>query len=136
MQIVLSSKVVADLVAAARAAHPREACGLLLGQNRAGHAAIIEARPAANIHPEPATHFEICPQALIDAHRAAREPGALQVLGYYHSHPTGAARPSATDQREAAGDGRIWAIIAGDAVRLWRDGEDGFAALSFALRES
>lgn len=132
MDIVLTSEVHAALLAAARAAHPKEACGLLLG----ARARITAARPARNVHPNPHTHFEIDPEALIDAHRAARTPGAPQVLGYYHSHPTGPAQPSATDRAMAAGDGRIWAIIAGAEVALWRDGDAGFAALSFAVIES
>ncbi len=117
--------------AAAAAAHPHEACGLLLGQG----ARIAAARETANVHPAPATHFDIDPQALINAHRAARAGGA-QVLGYFHSHPIGAAEPSATDRAMAAHDGRIWAIIAGDEVRLWRDGDGGFVALSFTIIES
>lgn len=132
MDIVLTSEVHAALLDAARAAHPQEACGLLLGEG----AHIMAARPAKNVHPNPHTHFEIDPQALIDAHRAARASGAPQVLGYYHSHPNGLAQPSPTDRAMAAGDGRIWAIIAGDEVALWRDGDAGFVALSFALCES
>lgn len=132
MEIVLTSEVHAALLAAARAAHPHEACGLLLGEG----ARITAVQPAKNVHASPHTHFEIDPQALIDAHRAARAPKACQVLGYYHSHPTGLAQPSPTDLTSTARDGRIWAIIADDEVGLWRDGDAGFVALSFALCES
>lgn len=114
------------------AAHPHEACGILLGGFVTGRARITEARAAANVHPAPATHFEIDPQALIDAHRAARSGGA-QVIGYYHSHPNGPADPSATDRACASGDGALWAILAGGDIRFWRDGEQGFAALPFAV---
>lgn len=120
-----------DMVAHAAAAHPHEACGILLGED----GRITKARPAANVHPAPQTHFEIDPQALIDAHRAARAGGGPQVIGYYHSHPQGAAAPSATDRACAAGDGRIWAITAGDETTFWRDEKQGFAALSFTLIE-
>lgn len=116
----------AMLAHAARAA-PDEACGLLLGQR--DH--ITEARPTANIAADPARYFEIDPQALIDAHRAARD-GGPQLLGYYHSHPFGPAEPSATDQAQASGDGRVWAIVAEGEIRLWRDGDDGFVPLSYA----
>lgn len=126
MQVHVTSKALDQMRAHAAAAHPHEACGLLLGE--AGR--IIEARAARNVHPAPATRFEIDPQALIDAHRAARS-GGLQVIGYYHSHPQGEAVPSATDRAAAAGDGRVWAIIAGDDVRFWKDGEQGFVALPF-----
>ena len=91
---------------------------------------ITAATPAANVHPDPETHFEIDPQALVDAHRQARQGGS-QVLGYYHSHPNGFARPSATDAAMAAGDGAIWAIIAADGVTFWRDGGAGFTPLPY-----
>ena len=132
MDIVLTSEVHAALLAAARAAHPHEACGILLGEG----AHIRAARPARNVHSAPDTHFEIDPQALIDAHRAARAPGACQVIGYFHSHPHGPPAPSATDRACASGDGRIWAIIAGETIACWRDGAEGFAPLSFTMIES
>lgn len=117
--------------AAAAAAHPREACGILLGTGTR----IVAAREAANVHPAPDTHFEIDPQALIDAHRQARAGGA-QVLGYFHSHPSGPPEPSATDRASAAGDGRVWAIIAGaDDVRFWRDCPEGFVPLSYSVSD-
>lgn len=126
MDVEVTSAALTAMRAAAAAAHPREACGLLLGEGGRITAA-VEAR---NVHPAPATHFEIDPQALIDAHRAARAGGS-EVIGYFHSHPSGLAEPSATDRASAAGDGRVWAIIAGADIRFWRDGEEGFTALSF-----
>lgn len=128
MQVDVTRKALSQMRAHAAAALPQEACGILLG----GGARITEARAAANIHPAPATHFEIDPQALIDAHRAARAGGPA-VIGYYHSHPRGPAAPSATDRASAAGDGRVWAIIAGEDVAFWRDGEQGFVALPFTV---
>jgi predicted GIY-YIG superfamily endonuclease/proteasome lid subunit RPN8/RPN11 len=128
-------EVVADALttihAAAAAAHPLEACGILMG----GDGRITEAVPTRNIHPAPATHFEIDPQALIDAHRAARS-GGPELIGYFHSHPVGEPVPSATDRASASGDGRVWAILAGEEVRFWKDGEEGFVALSYTLAES
>ncbi len=116
--------------AAAAAAHPHEACGILLGDG----ARIIHVLETRNVHPAPATHFEIDSQALIDAHRAARVGGSA-VIGYFHSHPTGPAAPSATDRACAARDGRIWAILAGADIAFWKDGEQGFAALSFTRHD-
>jgi proteasome lid subunit RPN8/RPN11 len=125
----VSAEALAAMRAAAAAAHPLEACGLLLGED----ARITEARETRNVHPAPQTHFEIDPQALIDAHRAARGGTGPQVLGYFHSHPAGPPAPSATDRASASGDGRVWAIIAGRDVRFWMDGEQGFVALPFTL---
>ena len=109
-------------------AFPSEACGLLLGNGTR----IEHVQPARNVHPTPQTRFEIDPQALIDAHRAARK-GGPEVLGYYHSHPAGRAEPSGTDRAMAHGDGRIWAVVAGGDVTFWRDDEDGFVALSYIV---
>ena len=81
--------------------------------------------------PDPETHFEIDPQALIDAHRAARA-GGPQVLGYYHSHPAGEPEPSATDRAMAAGDGRMWAIMGRDECVSGGIRGEAFAALSYS----
>lgn len=124
MAITLTSGALATLLEEATRAGALECCGLLLG--RGGR--IARAVPAANVHPDPARHFEIDPAALIAAHRDARAGGAA-VLGYYHSHPTGRAEPSPTDQAMASGDDRIWAIIAGGTVTMWRDAQAGFEPL-------
>lgn len=127
MAIRLTSGALATLLAEATRAAPCEACGLLLG-----HSEIAVAAPCANVHAEPLRHFEIDPAALIAAHRAVRA-GGPEVLGYYHSHPNGRAEPSDTDRAMASGDGRIWAIVANGAVRLWRDEPAGFAALDHVV---
>ena len=109
-------------------AHPNECCGILIGHGER----IERALPAANIHADPLGHFEIEHQALIDAHRATRGGGS-EVVGYYHSHPIGIAQPSPTDRAEATGDGSVWAIADKGGVTFWRDGEGGFAALSYRV---
>ncbi len=128
MDIEVTSGAIATLLEEAALAATEECCGLLLGQG----GRVEEVRSAANIAPDPLRHFEIDPAALIAAHRAERAGGA-QLAGYYHSHPAGHPLPSATDCEHASGDGRVWAIIAGGEVTFWRDGENGFAALSYGV---
>jgi len=128
MRCEVTSDALGKMREHAAAAHPQEACGILLGAG----GRITEARAAANVHPSPHTHFEIDPQALIDAHRAERAGGPA-VIGYYHSHPRGPAEPSPTDRACASGDGRIWAIIGRDDARFWQDGKQGFVALPFTI---
>ncbi|SCW49858.1 Proteasome lid subunit RPN8/RPN11, contains Jab1/MPN metalloenzyme (JAMM) motif [Sphingobium faniae] len=91
-----------------------EICGLLLG----GEGRIEAIRPAANVAPDPARHFELDPALLIAAHRAARA-GGPRIVGHYHSHPGGEAVPSATDAAYARPDGSLWLIVAGDVARIW-----------------
>ena len=124
MVVELTSGVTATLLEEAARAHPRECCGLLLGQG----ARVEAVCTAANVHRDPQHQFEIDPQMLISAHRAARS-GGRQVLGYYHSHPNGRAEPSPTDRAAASGDGRIWAIVAAGTVTWWRDQPGSFEVL-------
>ena len=50
------------------------------------------------------------------------------MVGYYHSHPNGHPLPSASYCAHT-GDGRVWAIVAGDAVRFYRNVGGGFEPL-------
>lgn len=125
MRVEVTRAVLAALRAEARAAHPFECCGLLMGEGET----VTRAVPCANVAADPVRHFEIDPATLIAAHRAERGGGA-RVVGYYHSHPSGPAEPSATDRASAAYDGRVWAIVAGETVALWRDAAAGFEPLS------
>ena len=124
----VTQEILGELLAEAEAAHPCECCGILLGEGQS----ITAIRSAANVHLRPETHFEIDPQALVDAYRAARK-GGPQVLGYYHSHPNGLGRPSATDEAMTTGQGLVWAIIAAGRVSFWREGDAGFAALPYVV---
>lgn len=126
--ITIASEVFDLMLSEADAAYPRECCGILTGMGTYITAGI----PAANVHPTPETQFEIDPHALVNAHRKARK-GGPQVIGYYHSHPSGPAEPSETDRAHAAGDGMIWAIIAGEEVTFWSDLCKGFEPLSYTL---
>ena len=116
------SRTVLDAIRAHAAAEaPREACGLLFGTEET----IDGAMAAANVADDPGQRFEIDPTALFAAIRAERAGGA-KLAGSYHSHPAGRAEPSGTDRALAAGDGKLWLIVAGDAVTGWRAGPDGF----------
>lgn len=137
MEVKVTRAVMALLHNEALIAGGEECCGLLLGQmeTQSGMQRIEKidlAVPTANLAQDPHTHFEIDPKALIAAHKAARE-GGRQVLGYYHSHPTGLAVPSTTDEAHSSGDLRVWAIIAQSKVAFWRDSGDGFTSLLFRV---
>lgn len=128
--LAVARSVIETLLAEASRTAPNECCGLLFG----GEHRIECALPARNVHPSPRTHFEIDPAALIAAHKAERE-GGPPVAGYYHSHPTGPAVPSATDCASASGDARVWAIVGRDGIAFWRDARSGFEPLSYTLAD-
>ncbi|MEP2736962.1 MAG: M67 family metallopeptidase [Erythrobacter sp.] len=130
MGIEVTSDVMTAMELAAERSAPNEACGILLGDGESITALI----PAMNVHPTPQTHFEIDPQALIDAHRATRNDGPL-ILGYFHSHPSGDPNPSKTDREMAAGDGLVWAIYGAGEIAFWRSEANGFVALSYCVTD-
>jgi proteasome lid subunit RPN8/RPN11 len=114
----LARPLVAALGAHAQEAHPDECCGFLLGAKGAGiGAAPREAVRAVNREGEGRTRFAIAPEDVLAAHRGAAARG-LAVVGFYHSHPCGEARPSARDFA-LAWPGYVYVIVAGDALRAF-----------------
>ena len=108
------------LVEYARDAHPLECCGLLLGTRKE----VSAVKLTANVAAQPASSFEIDPLQLIAAQKAERQ-GDAALVGYFHSHPSGKAKPSETDAEMALPDGRIWLIISGENITAWRAQENG-----------
>jgi [CysO sulfur-carrier protein]-S-L-cysteine hydrolase len=72
-----------------------EACGVLIGSmDERGNWSIEKAHPLRNIFDSP-VYFEFAPEDLMTADLTY--PG--QIVGVYHSHPTGFAAASSTDRR-------------------------------------
>lgn len=132
MMIAVTRDVIAALQKEAQVAAPNECCGLLLGDG----GRIDQLVPTRNVAENPKVRFEIDPKPLIAAHRDAREGRGRAVLGFYHSHPAGAAVPSPCDQEVASRDGRVWAIVGADGdVLFWHDDRQGFVALPYTIVE-
>jgi desampylase len=114
MELCLSRMHHAQLLTWAKETAPQECCGLLLGKDMKISAVTRAANVAADTH----LHFEIDPVALIAAQKQARAGGPA-IIGYFHSHPNGVERPSATDASSAAPDGKYWLIIANGKISAW-----------------
>lgn len=123
MTLRISRSLLERLRAIVAADPMHEVCGLLLGQGSAIEA-IVEAR---NVAADQRTSFEIDPRTQIDAHKAARAGGA-PIIGSYHSHPSGLARPSQRDL-EMAREAELWLIFGGEDVTAWRRGATEFQRL-------
>lgn len=126
MPLRISRKHHNELLDRALAAGNQECCGLLLGRDDQ----LSDLVPCANVAKNPERHFELDPVELLSRHKAARG-GGMPIIGYYHSHPNGLARPSATDAAQAAADGRYWLIIAGDGVTAWKPVADEAQVIGF-----
>lgn len=78
-------------------AYPYECCGLLLGRMRDGVKVVQEIKPVNNARLDsPRNRYLIPPDEVVQGDRYARQRG-LDILGFYHSHPDVAARPSQYD---------------------------------------
>lgn len=115
MAVRLSSNDQKQLLQWADDAGQYECCGILRGKG----SEVIAVERTANVAAEPSRIFEIDPAALIAVHKDIRA-GGMPILGYFHSHPNNVACPSASDIAQAAPDGLLCIIIAGDAVTAWQ----------------
>lgn len=88
------------MAAAAAAAYPDEACGLLLGRLAGGAWRLEIFRPTANAAADPRRSFVVPPLELLSADSEARRRG-YEIVGIWHSHPDAAAFPSRRDLAEA-----------------------------------
>jgi proteasome lid subunit RPN8/RPN11 len=107
------------------AAYPHECCGILFGkdvqENGNDQRFVQRIEKVENEFEEnERTHrFLITPDTLMKAEKAAAQEGRL-VLGFYHSHPDAAARPSEYDREHgwAFYSYVIVSILNGEAVDM------------------
>jgi proteasome lid subunit RPN8/RPN11 len=123
----LAQALRARLLDEARAAFPRECCGLLEGLRFEGahgeEFRVTALHPARNLAPE-SDRFEVAPEDHIQALKAARASGH-GLIGCYHSHPNGRAEPSLADKAGAGEENFLWLIAAGERLEafVYRRGE-------------
>jgi proteasome lid subunit RPN8/RPN11 len=108
----LADDLAAQILLAAARSHPDECCGLIEGvETEAGWRATV-IHEAANVADDPARSFLIDPKAQFDLMRRLRG-SETRLIGCFHSHPGGEAKPSATDRANAYGVGFLYLIAAG-----------------------
>lgn len=112
---------------------PNEACALLGGDPITGTVRSVHA--ARNLMASP-YRFEVDPRDLVDiVHRIERQGDDL--LAIFHSHPAGAAVPSATDVREAryAVIHLLASMSPDDGLRAWTIGPDGHSEVRLVVED-
>lgn len=119
----LASGVREAMVADARAGAPAEVCGVLGGSRAVDPRRVERAEPVPNVARESDRRYELDPEAQLRAMEGFEADG-LDVVGFYHSHPRGPRRPSATDEAQATWPDASYAIVSlGDeheTVGSWR----------------
>lgn len=130
MRVVLAPGLEDALMDQARAAYPRECCGLLEGRRDGLVWQIAALHPARNLATAQ-DRFQIDPADHMAAQKAARARGQ-SIIGCYHSHPNGQAVPSAHDLAGAGEEGFLWLIAAGESVAAFVYTTGAFAALALS----
>jgi len=109
MKLLLPPQLRAAIEDHARASFPRECCGLIQGLSDGDTAQALVLHPARNVALG-TDRFEIAPEDHFQALRDART-NHRALIGCYHSHPRGEAKPSAHDLAGAGEDGFLWLIV-------------------------
>lgn len=114
------------LIDHARAGAPNEVCGVLGGRREGREATVERVIRVTNVASEPRRRYELDAEALFAAIERTEDAGE-SVVGFYHSHPAGPPRPSATDRALATWPGRSYVIVSLEgtpSLSSWRwDGE-------------
>ena len=97
--LLLTPSVQAECVRLLTAAHPLEACALLLGSRTTRGHEVERLAEVANIS-DAESAFELDPLSWRSIELDARAEG-LEVVGIWHSHPRTPAAPSPRDRRGA-----------------------------------
>lgn len=108
----ITSEAMQSLLHAQQGAGDAEPCGVLLGRTEGSAVRIHETPGTPNVHPSPERAFRIAPQDILAVARGGRERG-LTLLGFWHGHLQGAARPG-----EADTEGLVAAESLGPSARV------------------
>lgn len=122
----------ADVLEHAREGHPHEVCGILAGD--AGEPRVVEESfRVENVHENPRTEYLIDPDEQLEVILHVEDELGLDIVGFYHSHPTGAAELSETDRRRASWPGAVYMLVwwpgqekEGTGAWTWQGDEEGF----------
>ena len=97
MTVHLPHSLVTLMQGLAQSGYPNEVCGLVAQDERGAWVSLM---PGPNHAPQPTTHYRMGALAQYRAFMEAEARG-WRIAGIYHSHPQGAAYPSATDRAAA-----------------------------------
>lgn len=108
MSVELTERQIDQLKQEAEKAFPDECCGLLIGRG-SEPVEVTDVITADNLS-ESSDRFLIDPQVQFDWMRKLRGT-ERRIVGHYHSHPNGLAKPSKYDEAMALDRNQVWIIV-------------------------
>lgn len=103
-----------------------EVCGVLGGLFDDEHSVVESVHRATNVAEAPDSRYLIDPAEQLEIMEHIEDSGE-EVVGFYHSHPSGPPRPSATDADRAAWPDRSYVVVSLEGrptANSWRWGGD------------
>lgn len=95
----------------ARKGVPQEICGLLAGRRDGDAHEVTHVFQVRNAHQRPVGEYLLDPQEQLRTLLHVEDELGLEVVGYYHSHPIGPPRFSATDAARATWPGVSYVLV-------------------------
>lgn len=95
----------------AREGTPLEVCGLLAGRRDGDDHVVERVYRIPNVHPRPVGEYQLDPKEQLRVTLEVEDDLGLEVVGFYHSHPAGPARFSATDAARASWPGQSYLLV-------------------------
>lgn len=130
--IVVERRCYDAIVAHAMEGAPEEVCGVLGGSYGDQESTVTTVRRTANVSRTPVREYHMDPEEQLEQLDAIEDEG-LDVVGFYHSHPTGPPAPSRTDEARATWPGYSYVIVVLEGEPFvgswrWNDDAERFAA--------
>ncbi|WP_418282856.1 desampylase [Halorubrum sp. DTA98] len=129
-----------DVVYHAYSGGEEEICGVLAGTHGSdGDPSVVtRSYETENVADTPEIRYLIDPAEQLEVIETIEDDG-LDVVGFYHSHPTGPTEPSETDAARATWPGYSYVICALNGYPFvgswrWRDDNDGFEQETVVVR--
>ena len=109
--IVFSREAYDTMIDHALAGTPNEICGVLGGTTKTPDTATVTSiHKAPNVANHPETEYRIDPEIQYEILQTI-ETNDRELIGFYHSHPTGPTHPSRTDEHQATWPGVSYTIV-------------------------
>lgn len=119
-----------DIVYHAYDGEDKEVCGVLAGAYDETHSVVTDIYESDNVAETPQIRYLIDPEEQFEIVETIEDDGR-DLVGFYHSHPTGPTNPSETDAARATWPEYSYVICALDGYPFvgswrWRDDESAF----------